>query len=151
MIRSQQVLLSLALAGALGAGPALAASSASSASSEGSSASVGSLSTSVEGSSKSSKGDKVATGDYRILDVTVADNQPGHLRVALQGLAGQDGFVLVLPEQAALQGRLAPGGVITAKARDYGLEFASAKTRQAFFLAVDESWRQDMRTRPVTL
>ena len=150
MTRLPQVLISFALLGGLAAGPALAASSASSASSEGSSASVGSLSTSIEKSSKSSsKDDKVAQGDYRIVEIAAADRQPGKLRLTLQAVDGQDEFFLYMPEAAVQQGRLATGGVVTAKLRDYGVEFASADT--AFFLVLNDAWHRELRTRPVTI
>ena len=152
MTRLQQALITAALLGSLAAGPALAASSASSASSEGASASVGSSSTSIEKSSKSSSGDnKVAQGDYRIIDIAAADRQPGKLRLTLQAVNGQEEFFLYVPEAAAQQGRLATGGVVTAKARDYGVEFASADTREAFFLVLKDGWHQELRTRAVTI
>jgi hypothetical protein len=152
MSRLHSALVAASLLGALVAGPALAGTSASSASSEGSSASVGSLSTSLETSSNSSsKGDKVAAGDYRIVAMAEAAHQPGKLALTLKAVAGHDQFVLYVPHAAAEQGRLAPGGVITATPRDYGLEFASAQTRQAFFLALDDAWHQELRTRAVTI
>jgi hypothetical protein len=153
MSRLQQTLISLAVLGGVAAGPAWAASSASSASSEGSSASVGSLSTSVEKSSKSSsKDDKVAEGDYRIIDMAAADQQPGKLRLTLQAVNGSDGeFHLILPQEAAQQARLATGAVITASHQPYGLQFAAGAPREAFFLALRDEWYQELQTRAVTL
>ncbi len=148
--------LSLALLLAA-AGPAGAASSASSASSDGASTSVGSSSTSIEKSSASSSGDdkKVAAGDYRIARIATLDTESGRLRVTLQTLDGAPAFDLLLPQEAAAQGRLAAGGVITARAREYGMEFAAAApaspTREAFFLVLDDRWHQELRTRAVTL
>ena len=152
MSRLQQALISLAMLGAA-AGPVLAASSASSASSEGSSASVGSLSTSIEKSSNSSsKGDKVAEGDYRIIEVAAADQQPGKMRLTLRALNPVDGeFVLTLPQTAVLQGRLAAGGVVTARAHAYGLQFAAGAPREAFFLVLQDAWYQELQTKAVTL
>ena len=148
----QQLALSLTLVGGLAAAPALAASSASSAASEGASTSVGSSSTSVEKSSKSSsKDDKVAAGDYRIVEIAEAAAQPGKLRLTLRALEGADEFFLVVSQEAAQQGRLSPGGVVTARTRDYGTEFSVADTKQAFFLVLHDEWRQELRTRPVTL
>ena len=122
------------------------------AASEGASTSVGSSSTSVEKSSKSSsKDDKVAAGDYRIVEIAEAAAQPGKVRLTLQALEGEDQFVLVVSQEAAAQGRLAAGGVVTARARDYGTEFSVADTKQAFFLVLHDAWRQELRTRPVTL
>ncbi len=147
-----QMLLSLSFVGSMAAAPALAASSASSAASEGASTSVGSSSTSVEKSSKSSsKDDKVAAGDYRIVEIAEAAAQPGKVRLTLRALEGEDQFILVVSQEAAAQGRLAAGGVVTAKARDYGTEFSVADTKQAFFLVLHDAWRQELRTRPVTL
>ena len=147
----QQVLLSLAVLGAA-SGPALAASSASSASSDGSSASVGSLSTSVETSSNSSKADKVAEGDYRVIQVAAADQQPGKMRVTLRALNPADGeFVLTLPQEAVLQGRLAAGAVVTARKHAYGVQFAAGAPREAFFLVLQDAWFEELRTKAVTL
>ena len=147
-----QLLFSLSLVGALACAPALAASSASSAASEGASTSVGSSSTSVETSSNSSsKGDKVAAGDYRIVAMAEATAQPGKVRLTLRALEGEHEFFLTVSQEAAAQGRLAAGGVVTAKARDYGTEFSAAVTKQAFFLVLHDEWRQELRTRPVTL
>lgn len=148
----QQILISFSLVGGMAAAPALAASSASSAASEGASTSVGSSSTSIEKSSKSSsKDDKVAAGDYRIVAIAQAAAQPGQVRLTLRALEGEDEFLLVVTQEAAAQARLATGGVVTAKARDYGTEFSVAGTQQAFFLVLHDAWRQELRTRPVTL
>ena len=149
--RLQQVLISLALLGAA-AGSALAASSASSASSEGSSASVGSLSTSIEKSSDSSKADKVAEGDYRIVEIAAADKQPGKMRLTLRALNAADGeFVLTLPQEAVLQGRLVAGGMVTARQHAYGVQFAAGAPREAFFLVLQDAWYEELRTKAVTL
>ena len=152
MTRLQQILISLVVLGGA-AGPALAASSASSASSDGSSASVGSLSTSIEKSSNSSsKGDKVAEGDYRIIEVAVAERQPGKMRLTLRALNPADGeFFLTLPQEAVQQGRLAEGGVVTARAHAYGLQFAAGAPREAFFLVLQDAWYQELQTKAVTL
>ena len=152
MSRSQQFLMSLMVLAGVAAGPVLAASSASSAASEGSSTSVGSSSTSVEKSSKSSsKDDKVADGDYRIIHMAAADTQPGKLRLTLQAVNGSDEFHLYVPQEAVQQGKLATGAVVTARAQPYGVQFAAAATREAFFLVVRDEWRQDLQTRIVTL
>jgi hypothetical protein len=147
-----QSLLVLSFLGALAASPALAASSASSAASEGASTSVGSSSTSIEQSSNSSsKGDKVAAGDYRIVEIVAAAEQPGKVRLKLRALQGEEAFVLVVTQAAAEQGRLAAGGLVTAKTRDYGTEFSVTDTQQPFFLVLHDAWRQELRTRPVTI
>lgn len=133
--------------------PAWAGSSASSASSEGSSASVGSLSTSVEKSSNSSsKDDKVAAGDYRIIEVADAAARPGVLRLRLQATAdAAEEFFLYVPRATVEQGQLGTGQLITASTRDYGVEFAHTATQQAFFLVLKDAWYQELQTRPVTL
>jgi hypothetical protein len=146
---------SLALLCGAAALPALAASSASSASSDGSSASVGSISTSFEKSSdSSSKGDKVAEGDYRVIDMAAVAGKPDMVRLKLQAVAerGADGeLVLLLPQAAVDQGGIATGQVVSAKRRPYGIEFTSAATQQAFFLVLRDAWYDELHTRPVTL
>ena len=148
-------LAALAVLAAAAALPAAAGSSASSASLDGSSASVGSLSTSLETSSNSSsQGDKVAQGDYRIIDITAAPARPGFVRVTLQALAvdGSDGeLFLTLPRQTAAGAGLAPGALVSARQRDYGLEFAHGEPRQAFFLVLRDERLKELQTRPVML
>jgi hypothetical protein len=139
--------------------PAMAASSTSSAASDGVSASVGSLSGSVEQSSASSAGDKkVAEGDYRIIDVAAAADRPGVVRMKLQAMATEPGarsaegeFFLYLPQTAFDASRLAQGGVVTARSKPYGTEFADAQTRQAFFLVLADHWYKELHTTPVAL
>ena len=145
----------LALFAAVAALPALGASSASSVSLEGSSASVGSLSTSIETSSNaSSKGDKVAQGDYRIVDMAAAPSRPGVVRLTLQAVAdaGAEGPLwLYLPQETAAGHRLAVGAVVSARQHDYGVEFAQGEPRQAFFLVLRDDWYRELQTRPVRL
>lgn len=159
--RRQSLLTLIATSALLGsalglvAGPAYSAGSASSASSEGASASVGSVSTSIEQSSKSSSGDnKTAEGPYKIIQMAEAPAQPGmaaRVRLTLEptaGLpAGTPGFVLVLPLVDAQRAQLGTGDVVLATGRDYGLEFARADTREAFFLVVNDAWQRDLKTR----
>lgn len=132
--------------------PAWAASSASSASSDGSSTSVGSSSTSIEKSSNSSsKADKVAEGDYKVIQVAEA-TAAGKLRLTLRATNNSaEEFNLVLPQEAATQGKLVVGAVITAKAHAYGLQFAAADTREPFFLVLRDDWYRELATKPVTL
>lgn len=139
----------------------LADSSTSSTASSAGSASVGSLSTSVEGSSNaSSRGNKVAEGPYRVIEVAEAPARPGSVRVTLQALAesgdiGDSGnnseLHLYLPRQTALDQQLAAGSVVHARARVYGFEFAQGSPRQAFFLVVRDEWLRELQTRPVSL
>ncbi len=150
MSRSTQFLATLALAATVAAAPAWAASSASSASSEGSSASVGSSSTSIEQSSASSSpGDKKAEGPYRIVHVAAAEAQPGKLRLALKAVNGDHEFALLLPQETFASAGLEVGGVINAKARDYGLQFAVAGAKEPFFLVVDDARFDELKTRVV--
>jgi hypothetical protein len=159
MSRSKQRLLpvlSLALSLAAGALPAVAASSASSEVSGSLSTSVGSLSNSIGKSSDSSSGkDKdVAEGDYRVVEVAAAADQPGKLRVTLQATADASAsgeLLLTLPPGAVARGQLASGAVITAKRRAYGLEFAAGAAREPFFLVMRDDWFRELDSKPVTL
>lgn len=137
--------------------PALAASSAASSASESSAASSGSVSESLTGSSgSSSKTTQVAQGDYRVVALAEVAERPGMVRVQLQAVnavpAGAEReFQLLLPRQAALTGRLAEGGLVTASERPYGIEFASAATEQAFFLVLADGWQRELQTRVVAI
>lgn len=134
--------------------PCLADSLASSASSAGS-ASSGSLSESINGSSKSSSGEtKVAAGDYRVVAVAELADRPGMLRLKLQATAqpGEAGELwLTLPRQALAQRALAAGDVVSARQRPYGVEFARADTREAFFLVLADDWHRELDPHPVAL
>ena len=151
-----RVALAVLLAGSAAA-PAWAdpASSASSASSAGSQ-SVASISGSIKGSSNSSSGDaNVAEGEYRIIEVADVAEQPGTQRLKLQAMkasgTADDEFFLYLPQQVVEQGRLAAGGVVVAKHKPYGLEFAHATTLKGFFMALKDEWYRELQTRPVSL
>jgi hypothetical protein len=138
---------------AMAATSALAESSASTASSATSSA-AGSLSNSLQGSSNSSsKTTTAAAGEYRIEAVTVDADRPGMVRLALQPVLPSDErqpFVLVLPQRTVAQEGLVRGDTVSARARPYGIEFARAETRQAFFLVVADAWLQELDPRSVT-
>jgi hypothetical protein len=127
----------------------------SSASSAGS-ASVGSLSDSIHGSSNSSSGDKkVADGDYQVLEVAALPERPGMLRLRMQTHTAPDNdeagtFLLDLPQKALGQQGLAAGDLVSVHNRPYGLEFARAQTREAFFLVLTDEWRSDLDARAVT-
>ena len=149
-------LASLALLLGATAAPSWAASSASSAVSDSITTSVGSISGSIRKSSdsSSSKDDKVADGDYRIIDVAVVPEQPGTVRLKLQAIAdvGADGeFFLDLPQVVVEQSGLAQGGVVTARTRPYGVEFAQGPQRQAFFLVLRDEWYRELQANPVML
>lgn len=139
---------------AAAAAPCSAESFASSASSAGS-ASSGSVSDSFGESSDSSSPDrKVAEGDYRVTAVAQLDGRPGMLRLTLaptEPRAGAGEFVLMLPQQALGAQGLAAGDVVSARHRAYGLEFARATTREAFFLVLADDWHRELDPRPVTL
>lgn len=138
---------------ALAATSAFAESSASTAASATSSA-AGSLSNSLQGSSNSSsKTTTAAAGEYRIEAVTLDADRPGMVRLALQPVVPSDErqpFVLVLPQRTADREGLVRGDTVNARTRPYGIEFARAETRQAFFLVVADAWLQELDARPVT-
>ena len=133
----------------------MAASSTASAASDSLTTSVGSASGSIQKSSDSSSTDnKVADGDYKIIDVATLAERPGTLRMKLQAVAdrGADGeFFLYLPQQAFEQSRLAQGGIVSARQRPYGMEFAHGQTRQAFFLVLSDDWYRELNTTAVVL
>lgn len=147
---SNRLILSslLTLAAAL---PVQAASSLASTSSEGSSASVGSLSDSVQGSSNSSSGTKVAEGPYRVIDLVREPEGAGRTRVTLAAVQGTQTFVLLLPAPAAAQAQLAAGDIVQVRERGYGLQFARAEAREPFFLVLDDARWRELQSRPVTL
>jgi hypothetical protein len=41
--------------------------------------------------------------------------------------------------------------VVSARNRDYGVEFARADNRQPFFLVLEDAWYQELASNPVTL
>lgn len=131
--------------------PAAAESFASSASSAGS-ASVGSLSDSITGSSDaSSKGRKVAAGEYRIVAIAALPGE--RQRVQLQAVAdARQAFTLDLPLATAA---LAVGEHIAVLDRAYGLAFARAaapgSAPQPFFVALDDTWRGELDLRRVEI
>lgn len=135
--------------------PAWAASSAASSASDSIATSVGSISTSIQKSSdSSSKATGVAEGDYRVTDVAAAEGRPGEVRVQLQAVADpspEGELALFLPQAVFDQSALAPGGIVAARHRPYGLEFAKGEPRTAFFLALSDDWFQELQTRPVVL
>jgi hypothetical protein len=134
----------------VGALPCSADSLASSASSAGS-ASVGSLSDSVHSSSGKST-DKVAEGDYRIIDVAAA-GRSDTLRVKMQHVApaGDDSAVIYLdvPRPALGDRAAALGDIVGVRQRPYGYEFAWADTRVPFFLVLAADWQRELEPRPV--
>lgn len=130
------------------------ADSTSSASSA-SSTSVGSSSASIEKSSNSSSTkDRVAQGQYTIVEVMALAEQPDMLRLRMQALAptGTGEFFLLLPRQTAERQQLAAGQTISAEHRSYGLAFATldaAGSTSPFFLVLDDDWFRELESRPI--
>jgi hypothetical protein len=132
------------------------ASSATSAASNSIGASSASLTTS---SNSSSKDNKVAAGDYTIIELVQADEAgagpAAKARLTLRAVRGEDGaraeFVLLLPPQTVAQARLARGDTITVRQRPYGLELAGGPARQAFFLVLDDAWHRELASTAVVL
>jgi hypothetical protein len=149
--------LTLALGSA--ALPALAASSAASSASEGASASVGSVSTSFETSSdSSSKKEKTAAGDYKVIEVAAVAERPGTLRMKLQPVAqgkatdeDDKSFFLYVPAQTLAQNQVAAGQIVAARQRPYGVEFAKGDTGRAFFLVLHDAWHRELQSNAVVL
>jgi len=147
--------LAAALLVAAGTTPALAASSTSSAASDSIGTSVGSISGSIKNSSDSSSQATVAEGEYRIIEVASMPEQPTMARMKLQAVKTQQGadaeFYLVLPQVVVDQARLAQGGIVMARQKPYGLEFAQGPARQGFFQVLRDEWHRELHTRPVVL
>lgn len=156
--------LAAALALCLSAAPALADSTSSASSAA--STSVGSSSASIEKSSTSSSTkERVAQGQYTIVEMMALAQQPDMLRLRLQPVAavpGQDNapaptqaageFFLQLPRQAAERGQLAVGTIVAAEQRPYGLAFAAvhaAGDASPFFLVLDDDWFRELESRPL--
>ncbi|MBY0243123.1 MAG: hypothetical protein K2X55_27835 [Burkholderiaceae bacterium] len=149
-MRTLSSLRLLCVAGALAFAVNASADSTSSASSAGS-ASSGSVSDSIGASSNSSSGggNKVADGAYHIIDIAQAPERKGMTRVTLQ--ADQGSFVLTLPQQTFDQSHLAKGDAVLAKNLEFGVEFARADNREAFFLAIADEVYGELASRKVTL
>ena len=134
----------------------LAASSAASSVSDSLTQSSGSISDSLKGSSNSSSPDnKQVKGEYTITEVAEVAGKPDfvelHLMPATTGAdAGVEVYV-TMPRTAAEQGHVAAGATVTALQRPYGIEFATAQPRAAFFLALADAVARDMKMAPVAL
>ena len=155
MTHYQHRLAALAVLLCAAALPSMAASSAASSASDSIGTSVGSISGSIQKSSDSSSTTtKVADGDYKIIDMATVDERPGMVRVKLQAVLdrGADGeFFLYLPHDVASQSGLAQGGIVTARQRPYGVEFAQGQAKQAFFLVLSDDWYRELQTTAVVL
>jgi hypothetical protein len=144
----------LVLAIGVAALPAMATSSAASSAAEGVNSSVGSLSNSVSGSSKSSQNTPVAAGDYQLIQVAAAPGRPGFAQLTLRAARAQDAandVVLSLPQKAFDHSGLAKGDTVAAREHAYGLEFANAQTRAAFFLVMNDAAYRELASHPVAL
>jgi len=97
-------LASVALLLGLACTQAFAGSSAASSASDSITTSVGSVSGSIQRSSNSSSNaTPVAAGDYKIIEVAAVPEQPGTVRLTLQGRSDSNaevGFALLLPQAA---------------------------------------------------
>jgi hypothetical protein len=119
---------------------------------------VGSLSDSVNRSSNSSSnGGRVAGGQYKLIEVAVAPDQPGVVSLKMQALAGAEGasdgreLVLSLPLVAFEKSGLIAGDMVAARERTYGIEFANGKTQLAFFLVLKDETYRELVSNPVVL
>jgi type IV secretory pathway TrbL component len=140
------------LAAALGLAMHAHADSFTSSASSAGSASSGSVSDSLQGSSNSSTGDnRRADGNYKILDIDQTPGRAGSTRVAMQGEDPQQRIVLDLPQAVFAKQGLARGDFVHAKSRPYGIEFARADTREAFFLVLEDAVFNELAARKVLL
>lgn len=146
-----RLVTALALAAAC-AGPAAATSSAVVSASDSLSTSVDSLSRSIKKSSDSSSRTVVGQGDYQVIQMAQAE--AGSQEVTLQAVPGTGAsgeFTLRMPDKAVQQGGLVVGQRVSARERPYGLEFARADTRIAFFLLLEDTWYRELQSVAVTL
>jgi hypothetical protein len=143
------------LALAVLASPAMAASSAITSISDSIVTSVGSLLGSLKHSSKSSyQATGLAEGDYKIIEVAAVPEQPGMARMTLQAVANtnpDDEVYLYLPLKTVESSHLAQGHVVTAFNRPYGIEFAKADTKQAFYLLLEDKWYRELQSNVVVM
>lgn len=134
--------------------PAHAASTAASSASSAGSASSGSVSDSIGASSNSSGGDdRVAAGQYRVIDIAQAPARNDTTRMTLRAVAGGAAreFYLDVPNRALAARRVAAGEMVQVREREYGYEFAHADTNKAFFLALQDDWYRELGSRKVAI
>ncbi len=134
--------------------PAMAASSAASSATQSANSAVGSLSDSVSGSSQSSQNTPIAAGDYQLIQVAEAPKRPGFMQMTLRAAKNSgaaDDVVLTLPRKAFDTSGLAKGDTVAARERAYGVEFANAQTREAFFLVMNDAAHRELASHPVAL
>jgi hypothetical protein len=133
--------------------PVHADSFTSSASSAGS-ASSGSISDSVGSSSDSSTDDnKVAAGQYRVIDIAQAPAKANTTRMTLRAVAGgpSQEFYLDVPNRALAERGVSTGELVQVNNRAYGYEFAHADTQRPFFLALQDDWYRELGSKQVTI
>ncbi len=134
---------------------ATSASSAASSAASAGSASLRGSSESIQGSSGSSGNETrttVVDGDYRVAAIDPIEGAGGMLRLTVTPLpatTGGRGFQLDLPARALGDRQLIAGDLISAQQRPYGIEFARAVNREAFFLVLADDWNRDLETRPL--
>jgi hypothetical protein len=148
------VVSALVLAMGTAALPAVAASSAASSATQSANSAVGSLSDSVSGSSQSSQTTPIAAGDYQLIQVAAAPNRPGFMQMTLRAAktpGAADDVVLTLPRKAFDTSGLVKGDTVVARERAYGVEFANAQTRAAFFLVMNDAAHRELASHPVAL
>ena len=134
--------------------PAVAGSLVGSSAAGGSSASSAASDSVGTSSDSSTRAVANLDGPYRIVDVAPVPERPGTVRVTLRALAASEQdetALLYLPQQTFERAGLAPGGTITAQQRPYGVEFAHADTRRAFFLLLTDGVQRELRSNPVSL
>ena len=146
----------VALLSVLAAGPASASSTTASSASDSASSTASSTSDSLKKSSDGSSRTTAAmnSGDYDVVEVALAPERPGTVRLRLQAVAdrsAQGEYLLELPQATAQRSELYAGQVISARQRPYGIEFAKGEPRQAFFLVVDDEWARDLPSHAVRL
>lgn len=158
MLTRNQFSAATAFALAIFAAPTMAASSATSLLYQSIGTLVGSLSDSVTRSSNgSSQGGRVAGGQYKLLEVAIASDQAGVVRLRMQAVAAvktdshTTEFVLSLPQAAFEKSGLLAGDVIAATEKAYGVEFANGKTQVAFFLVLNDDTYRELASTPVVL
>jgi len=108
---------------------------------------VQSISDSISRASKSSSNAvNVAEGDYRIVDVAMAEGQPGKMRLTLQATAKPDdaGLYLFVPRNDYDHAALADGQIVTAAKRPYGMAFSKAQTGQPFAVVLEQGWLKEL-------
>ncbi len=157
MSNISRLVLSLAFVSIMNAPPASASSTAASSASDSVTASVGSVSGSVQASSNSSAGQqRVAQGEYRLIEIAAAATEPDMVRLTLVPAEAIDGdaaqpFFLTVARTVLARTDLAAGATVSVTERPYGLEFAEGQPRRSFFLALHDDWYRELRTTPVVL